>query len=76
MCIVTGPNIDKATKLIKRLKGILDTKLGLTFNDKVSHLQLNGCIARQSEGLTYDALGPSELEHSFVWWGFIVQTCN
>jgi hypothetical protein len=23
MCIVTGPNIDIATKLIKRLKGIL-----------------------------------------------------
>ena len=43
MCIVTGPNIDIATKLIKRLKGILDIKLGLTFNDKETHLQLNGC---------------------------------
>ena len=42
MCIVTGPNIDIATKLIKRLKGIFDTKLGLTFNDKETHLQLNG----------------------------------
>jgi hypothetical protein len=43
MCIVAGPNIDIATKLIKRLKGIFDTKLGLTFNDKETHLQLNGC---------------------------------
>ena len=34
---------DIATKLIKRLKGIFDTKLGLTFNDKETHLQLNGC---------------------------------
>ena len=42
MCIVTGPNIDIATKLIKRLKGIFDTKLGLTFNDKETVLQLNG----------------------------------
>ena len=43
MCIVTGPNVDIATKLIKRLKGIFDTKLGLTFNYKETHLQLNGC---------------------------------
>jgi len=42
MCIVTGPNIEIATKLIKRLKGIFDTKLGLTFNYKETHLQLNG----------------------------------
>ena len=42
MCIVTGPNVDIATKLIKRLKGIFDTKLGLTFNDKETVLQLNG----------------------------------
>jgi hypothetical protein len=26
MCIVTGPNIDIATKLIKRLKGIFESK--------------------------------------------------
>ena len=43
MCIVTGPNIDIATKLIKRLKGIFDTKLGLTFTDKETVLQLNNC---------------------------------
>ena len=42
MCMVTGPNIDIATKLIKRLKGIFDTKLGLTFNDKETVLPLNG----------------------------------
>lgn len=43
MCIVTGPNIEITTKLIKRLKGIFDTKLALTFNDKETHLQLKGC---------------------------------
>jgi hypothetical protein len=43
MCIVTGPNIDIATKLIKRLKGIFEPKLGLTFDNKETVLQLNGC---------------------------------
>ena len=51
MCIVTGPNIDVATKLIKRLKGIFDTKLGLTFNDKETHLQLNSCIDYKAASL-------------------------
>jgi hypothetical protein len=43
MCIVTGPNIDIATKLIKRLKGIFERKLGLTFDNKETVLELNGC---------------------------------
>jgi hypothetical protein len=43
MCIVTGPNIDIATKLIKRLKGIFEHKLGLTFDNKETVLELNGC---------------------------------
>jgi hypothetical protein len=43
MCIVTCPNIDIATKLIKRLKGIFDTKLGLIFDNKETVLELNGC---------------------------------
>ncbi|MDQ5868957.1 MAG: hypothetical protein M3530_04425 [Thermoproteota archaeon] len=43
MCIVTGPNIDIATKLIKRLKTIFEPKLGLTFSDKETVLKLNGC---------------------------------
>jgi hypothetical protein len=34
MCIVTGPNIDIATKLIRRLKNIFGTKLVLIFSDK------------------------------------------
>ncbi len=42
-CIVTGPNIDIATKLIKRMKGIFDTKLGLLFDNKETVLELNGC---------------------------------
>jgi hypothetical protein len=43
MCIVTGPNIDIATKLIKRLKGLFERKLGLIFQNKETVLELNGC---------------------------------
>jgi hypothetical protein len=43
MCIVTGPNVDIATKLIRRLKNIFERKLGLTFSDKGTVLELNGC---------------------------------
>jgi len=42
MCIVTGPNIDIANKLITRLKNIFERKLGLTFTDKETALRL-GC---------------------------------
>lgn len=44
MCIVTGPNIDLAIKLIKRMKNIFETKLGLYFRDKETVLELNGCM--------------------------------
>ena len=44
MCIVTGPNIEMATKLIKRMKGIFEPKLGLTFSNKGTILELNGGI--------------------------------
>ncbi len=43
MCIVTGPNIDLATKLLKRLKQIFERKLGLIFTNKETVLELNGC---------------------------------
>jgi hypothetical protein len=43
MCIVTGPYIEMATKLIKRAKGIFEPKLGLTFSNKETVLELNGC---------------------------------
>jgi hypothetical protein len=33
MCIVTGPNIDMAIKLIRRLKNIFERKLGLIFQN-------------------------------------------
>jgi hypothetical protein len=35
MCIVTGPNIDIAIKLIKRMKSLFERKLGLTFASPV-----------------------------------------
>ena len=43
MCIVTGPNIDIAIKLINRLKGIFENKLGIIFQDKETVIELNGC---------------------------------
>ena len=43
MCIVTGPNIDLAIKLIKRMKNIFEPKLGLYFSNKETVLELNGC---------------------------------
>ena len=42
MVIGTGPNQDLAIKLIKRLKAIFERKLGLTFNNKETVLELNG----------------------------------
>ena len=43
MCIVAGPNIDMAIKLIKRMKNIFERKLGLYFLNKETVLTLNGC---------------------------------
>jgi hypothetical protein len=43
MCIVTGPNQDIAIKLIKRMKGLFEDKLGVMFDSKETVLELNGC---------------------------------
>ena len=43
MCIVTGPNQDIAIKLIKRMKGLFEPKLGITFDSKETVIELNGC---------------------------------
>jgi late competence protein required for DNA uptake (superfamily II DNA/RNA helicase) len=43
MCIVTGPNIDIAIKLIKRLKSIFEPKLNIIFDNKETVIELNGC---------------------------------
>ena len=42
MCIVTGPNIDLAIKLIRRMKNIFESKLCLHFQNKETVLELNG----------------------------------
>jgi hypothetical protein len=42
-CIVTGPYQDIAIKLIKRMKGLFKHKLGITFANKETVLELNGC---------------------------------
>jgi hypothetical protein len=41
MCMVTGPNIDFAIKLIRRLKNIFKRKLEPTFTDNETVLHLN-----------------------------------
>jgi hypothetical protein len=43
MCIVTGPNIDIATKLITRLRNIFERRLGIYFDNKETVLELNSC---------------------------------
>jgi hypothetical protein len=43
MCIVTGPNQEMAIKLIKRMKVLFEEKLGITFVNKETVLELNGC---------------------------------
>jgi hypothetical protein len=34
MCTVTGPNQNIAIKLTKRMKGLFEPRLGITFADK------------------------------------------
>ena len=55
MCIVTGPNIDLATKLIKRLKGIFSNKLGIYFSNKETALNLNGCLIEAYPSFNIDS---------------------
>jgi hypothetical protein len=43
MVLVTGPNIELAIKLIKRMKGLFEPKLGFTFDSKETVIELNGC---------------------------------
>jgi hypothetical protein len=43
MCIVTGPNIDIAIKLIKRMKALFEPRLHVTFDSKETVLELNDC---------------------------------
>ena len=43
MCIVTGPNIEIAIKLIKRMKTLFENKLNILFSNKETVLELNKC---------------------------------
>src|SRR5919108_1556913 len=43
MCIVTGPDQELAIKLVKQMKGLFEEKLGITFANKETVLELNGC---------------------------------
>jgi hypothetical protein len=44
MCIVTGPNQELAIKLIRRMKALFEEKLGITFANKETVLELNDCV--------------------------------
>jgi hypothetical protein len=48
MCIVTGPNIDIAIKLIKRMKGLFEPKLGVIFDSKETVLELTNHLVTLS----------------------------
>jgi hypothetical protein len=43
MYIVTGPNIEIAIKLIKRMKALFENKLNLIFSNKETVFELNKC---------------------------------
>ena len=43
MVIVTGPSIDLAIKLIRRMKRFFQDKLDVTFDSRETVLELNGC---------------------------------
>jgi Terminase RNaseH-like domain len=43
MVIVTGPNLDLAVKLVRRMKAIFEPKLNIVFDSKETVLELNGC---------------------------------
>ena len=55
MVIVTGPNIDIAVKLIKRLKGIFESRLGILFDNKETVIELNGCSIEAYPSNHFDA---------------------
>ena len=42
MCIVTEPNIDITIKLIKRMNALFEQKIGLTFANKETVMEING----------------------------------
>jgi hypothetical protein len=57
MCIVTGPNIDIAIKLIKRMKVLFEPKLHVTFDSKETVVELNGCSIEAYPSNHLDAYG-------------------
>ena len=67
MCIVTGPNQDIAIKLIKRMKGLFEHKLGITFANKETVLELNGCSIEAYPSNHLDAYRALIIPSSFYW---------
>ena len=43
VCLITGPRIELAIELIKRMKVLFNEKLELVFDTKETVIQLNGC---------------------------------
>jgi hypothetical protein len=61
MCIVTGPNIDIATKLIKRMKNIFESRLRINFQNKETLLELNDCTIEAYPSNHLDAYRESQI---------------
>jgi len=60
MCIVTGPNVDIAIKLIKRMKALFQPRLHVTFDSEETVLELNGCSIEAYPSNHIDAYQCSE----------------
>jgi len=60
MCIVTGPNIDIATKLIKRMKNIFERLLGIALDNKETVINLNDNRIKAFPSNHLDAYRPLE----------------
>jgi hypothetical protein len=57
MCIVVGPNIEKAIELIRRMKHLFMDKLGIIVDSKETVIELNGVRIEAYPSYHLDATG-------------------
>ena len=63
MCVDTGPNRDIAIKLIKRLKGIFEPKVRITFANKETIVELNTCTIEAFQSIVWIHSEPCILQN-------------
>jgi hypothetical protein len=66
MCIVTGPNIDIAIKLIRRLKVLFEPH-NITFANKETVIELNGCTIEAFPSNHWMLIEPWIIPSLFYW---------